>query len=183
MITLLRGEQRRSDESRRPGLRRFGGSSLERRGQQFAALTEVAAHEPESPKRGDEPKGRRRITLEQPLEGDAEIFTLGGEAPQSLGLAGAAQFTVGRLSECEVVAGVTVSQIVCGRAGGELLRGELTDRLEHPHPLAASAHQALVEQRGQHVEVGFAHRLDRLDRRTAREDREPCEQLPLGPVE
>jgi hypothetical protein len=37
----------------------------------------VAAHEPESPKRGDEPKGRRRITLEQPLEGDAEIFALG----------------------------------------------------------------------------------------------------------
>ena len=80
-VTLLRGEQSRSDESRRPGLRWFRGRPLECRSQQFAALTEVAADEPECPKRGDEPKGRRRITLEQPLERDAEIFTLGREAP------------------------------------------------------------------------------------------------------
>src|SRR5215218_626440 len=122
MITLVRGEEPRSDESRRPGLRRFRRSPLERRGQQLAALTEVAAHEPEGPKRGDEPKGRGRITLEQPLEGDAEIFTLGREAPESLGLAGAAHFTVGNLSKCEVVGRVAVSQIICSRAGGELIR-------------------------------------------------------------
>ena len=62
-------------------------------------------------------------------------------------------------------------------------RGELTDRLEHPHAPAASAHQALVEQLGEHVKVCFAHRLDRLERPTAREDREPCEKVSLGPIE
>ena len=72
----------------------------------------MAAHPPEWPERGDEPKGGGRITLKQPLEGDAEIFTLGREAPQSVYLAGAAQLPVGRLGECEVVAGVTVSQII-----------------------------------------------------------------------
>ena len=78
---------------------------------------------------------------------------------------------------------MTVGDLVGDWIGGELLRGEFADRLEHPHAFTGSPHEALVEQGREHVQVGVAHGLDRVDRRSAGEDGERCEQLTLGLVE
>jgi hypothetical protein len=67
---------------------------------------------------------------------------------------------------------------------GELLRGELVDRLEHPVPLqtvgvCAPSHQALVEQGGERVEIGVDGLLGYLERAAASEDREAREEALL----
>ena len=90
VVAVLDGEQSRPDEGGRPGLGRLRGRPLERGEQQLAALLEMAAHEPEGPERGDQPKGCRRIALEQMLERRAEVFALGREPLERGGLAGAA---------------------------------------------------------------------------------------------
>ena len=70
----------------------------------------------------------------------------------------------------------------------ESLRGELPDRLQHPHalladPPRASAEEALVEERLECVEVRLADFFTGLEGAPCSEDREPCEECPLGLVE
>jgi hypothetical protein len=55
-------------------------------------------------------------------------------------------------------------------AGFQLLPSELTNRLEHPVALVRKAEEALLDERLQGVEVGFAHLLRGLERAAAGED-------------
>src|SRR5262245_28256716 len=151
MVALFRGEQSRPHESGRPGLGRLRRSLCERDGEQLTALLEMTAHEREHPEGSGQAKGIGRITLEQPLNSRANVFTLGGEPFESLALAGAAEFAIPGFGKREVVVGVTVAELVGGWVSGELLRGELADRLEHPQTFATFPHQALVEQGSKHI--------------------------------
>jgi hypothetical protein len=51
------------------------------------------------------------------------------------------------------------------------------DRLEHPEaPVVPDADEALVGERLERVQIGFADRFGRLERAAAPEHGEPCEQ-------
>ena len=65
---------------------------------------------------------------------------------------------------------------------GQPRRGELADRLEHPVALlavsvCASPNEALVEQRGERVEIRIAHRLCGLERGAPAKDGERGKEL------
>ena len=72
-------------------------------------------------------------------------------------------------------------------AASQLLRSELADRLEHPEPgpavSLATAKQALVDERLEHVGLGLAHLLGGVVGAAAGEHRESGEQAPLVDVE
>ncbi len=66
----------------------------------------------------------------------------------------------------------------------EPLRSELADRLEQPEPLVSDtfgppAHEALVKQRRERVELGVANVLRRVERAAASEDGEAREEASL----
>ena len=70
----------------------------------------------------------------------------------------------------------------------ETLRCKLEDRLEHPEPLLAevarsTADEALVHERGQHVEICVAHGLGRLERAPGGERGQAAKERTLGLVE
>src|SRR4029079_16332923 len=70
----------------------------------------------------------------------------------------------------------------------ELLECVLADCFEHPVPVlseqpGAAAEEALVEQRGERVEVGVADGFGGLQRAAPAEDAEPCEEPLLVLVE
>src|SRR4029079_3479417 len=60
------------------------------------------------------------------------------------------------------------------------VRGKISDRLEHAVTRAAPADEALVDERGDPVEVCTADLLGSLQRATAGEEGEPCEEVLLG---
>ena len=61
--------------------------------------------------------------------------------------------------------------------GATQLGSELSDRLEHPEPLAGVPDEALVDERLENVEVGGAHLLGCLECAATLEDRQTSEQL------
>ena len=94
----------------------------------------------------------------------------------------------GAVCELDQPVGLALAEPVLLARRGEALRGELPDRLEHPEPLGAvrlgaAADEALVEERGQRVEVRLADRLGVVERAAAAEDGEPGEELLLAAVE
>src|SRR5215510_12772053 len=60
---------------------------------------------------------------------------------------------------------------------GEALACELADRLQHREPAVSLADEALVDERGERVQVAVADRLGRLERPAAGEDRETCQEV------
>jgi len=99
----------------------------------------------------------------------------------------------GVLGERQVVQGVPAAQLAPLAGSLEPLEAVLTDRLEHRDAegtgAVSAAQQALVVQRGHHVGcvetklIGLAHRFDRLDRRSTREDGQAPEHRLLTVVE
>jgi hypothetical protein len=63
------------------------------------------------------------------------------------------------------------------------LEGVLADRLEHPEPVLRMAHEALVDERLERVEIGVDDLLRGLERATTDEDGEAREQGPFRIVE
>ena len=74
---------------------------------------------------------------------------------------------VGRLGDREDMLRLASPDRV--RLAGRLepLGRELADRLEHPEALVRPPHEALLDERLEHVEVGVADRLGRLERAAA----------------
>ena len=61
-------------------------------------------------------------------------------------------------------------------SGFELLERELAQRLQHQQPFVADRlEQALVDERGDGVEVGARDRFGRVEREATAEDCEPAE--------
>src|SRR5438445_9867712 len=85
-----------------------------------------------------------------------------------------------RLAERQVVAGVVASDIRIAAVCLQLLAGVLTDRLQHPIPLAGAAEEALVDQRLQEIEISAGDLFGGLERAAVREDRESPQQALLG---
>jgi hypothetical protein len=56
---------------------------------------------------------------------------------------------------------------------------ELADRLEHDEALPAAPEEALVDERLEHVDLGVADGLRRVERAAAGEDAEPAKELLL----
>ena len=77
---------------------------------------------------------------------------------------------IGGLGESQDPVRVTVAQRVVDAA---LLDGERADRLEEVEALAVGAHEALVRERRERVELRAADRLGAIQREAAREDPEP----------
>ena len=84
------------------------------------------------------------------------------------------------LTELDVPGRVPVPER--GRIGElvEPLGRELANRLEHPVAVAGAAKQALVDERGDRVDVGAADLLGGLERAAAGEHGQPGEQVLLG---
>ena len=118
--------------------------------------------------------------LEREAHRGAHVVVVRSHALDPLLLVGAVpQVWIGALRECREKLRVALP-VVIGLGRFELGCGELTDRLQHPVPLAAgrlaAADKALVDQRLQRVGVGPADGLGRVVRASAREHREPREQ-------
>ncbi len=100
---------------------------------------------------------------------------VGREPGQPVELLGAPQVRVGLPGE-----GQEVRRVRAVRDAG--LRAEEADRLQHPVPPVDHVHEGPVDQVGQHVLVGVAHRHHRVERGATGEHGEAPGQLPLvGP--
>ena len=75
---------------------------------------------------------------------------------------------------------MTVAELADVREPFEPLFGEFANRLEHPVAVAGAAEEALVDQRGDCVEVGAADLLGGLQRAAARKYGEAGEEVLLG---
>ena len=97
------------------------------------------------------------------------------------------QLRLGALGKREIVPGVTAVDVRAAVIGVELLQRVLADGLEHQQAgvgaRAVAAHELLVDQPFECIEVGAGHPLGRLDRRASSEDGEAPERLCLGLAE
>src|SRR5439155_15549286 len=87
------------------------------------------------------------------------------------------------LGVSEVVVDVTQAELTCGAAFSEPLDRVPANRLEHPEALVRVAHEALVDERLQRVEIRACDVLGGPERAAAAEDGQACEQLLLVRVE
>ena len=74
---------------------------------------------------------------------------------------------------------MTAKRIAVRLPLGEALACELADRLEHREPAVSLADEALVDERGERLQVAVADSLRRLERPAAGEDREARQSLLL----
>ncbi len=91
-----------------------------------------------------------------------------------------AQLAFGRLGERGHLLRVDRAQALGLTRGLEALLRVLADRLQHGEPVAISAHEALVDERCQVVEMRGADLLGGLERPAAGKDGEPREQFTLA---
>ena len=87
------------------------------------------------------------------------------------------------LGVSEAVVDVTQAELTCGAAFGEPLDRVLANRLQHPEALVRVAHEALVDERLQRVEIGTGDVLGGIERAPAAEDGQVCEQVLLVRIE
>ena len=117
------------------------------------------------------------------LEGAAEVVVLALELLEGLALTRARQLALGLLREREEPLGVPAPEVVDLSCAFESLERVLPDRREHRQPLLVGPpEQAVVEERGEVVEIGVADALGGFDPEPAREHRQSSEDalLPLG---
>ncbi len=114
------------------------------------------------------------------LERRPQVRVLGIEAVVPLAPPTRSQFGTRTLTKRDVPRRVSVAELHQILKLFKPVRGKLADRLEHPVTCAAPADEALVEERGDPVEVCTADLLGSLQRATAGEDGEPGEEVLLG---
>src|SRR3954447_4110202 len=127
-----------------------------------------------------------RIVLLRPVERGAQVFTL--RQRQAHVRLHVVRSEMGVAGNLEHSLGVTPAQVVLASRLAEPLVRELADGLEHPVALLtessrAAAEEALVEERGERVEVGVTDQLRRLERAAAAEHAEAREEHLLVLVE
>jgi hypothetical protein len=103
--------------------------------------------------------------LRRPVDRCAQIVLLRNHDLEALAEIGRVRAQVGRLRQAQEELGVSAAKILFLARFCEPLACELADRLEHPETACFShAHEALVHQRLQLVDVGLADALGRLER-------------------
>jgi hypothetical protein len=112
-----------------------------------------------------------------------QVLVLLRELLEPLRLLAAGQPCFEPLDEANVV--LRVPALELHRLAGvcQLRRGELADRLEQAETSLGLAHEVLVDERSENVELRVADGLGRVQREPAGEEGEPCEELPLRVVE
>src|SRR5687768_651515 len=154
--------------------------TIERSRESVLRLPRVPADRPVGRDRARELSLPCRLTLAGPVQRGAKIVVLRCQRREPNALGSAPLAFVRALAKRDEVFKVPVTdrrRLACVL---QSIRRVLPDRLQHPEALAVEdAQQALVDERLQRVEVGFAHLLRGLQRAAAAEDGEPCEQLLL----
>ena len=151
----------------------------------LAALHEMAAHVPEARDGGAQAKlGAWGRGGPEERERRPEVVVVAGEGVQRAG------FADGRLEplgKCQEVLRVAAARLAELSGVAQSLERVLAHRLEHGEAwLGVAAHQlaqqAVVDEGGERVQRGAAHRFGGIERAAAREHRQPGEQRPLtGP--
>ncbi len=120
---------------------------------------------------------------EQRLDRSGEVRMLRLDPVQPSLLLASLELGLSSFGEGEIVLRVAQPERVRLATAIELLRRELADELVHPVARAGvfvrAPQKALVEERGECLEVGVADRFGCLERAAADEDREPGEELLL----
>ena len=163
-----------------PHLCRGFTGAFERSLEPLASLGPVPAAIPEFRAGDDEPQLRfRGLLLMPPVERRAQVVVL---TPEPLELLEAQVFHVLPFVDAglfEEVLAVSAKRRAARLLLGEALACEFADRLEHREPPLPFPDEALVDERGQGVQVALAHGLGRLERPAPGEDREPRQSLLL----
>ena len=172
MVTLQQPEGRSGCEGSSALRGRLVGGRLECALQPYSPLGKVAAHVPEAAER----HGQRELLLHgarglEVVERRPQIVVLGLEEVEPLGLLILAQVGLGLGREREAPFRETGTGPVGVRGvSDEQLGCVFVDRFEQPEPRSALRERApdevMIDQRGEHVEAGFADRFRGLDGRT-----------------
>src|SRR5439155_22934941 len=123
-----------------------------------------------------------RLGCEQLVEGDVKVLVLLRELLEPLGLLAARETRFELLDETDEVVGVAPTERSRLARVRQLCRGKLADRLEHAETPLRLAHEALVDQRCEDVELRVTHGLGRIQCETAAEDRQQSEKVLLAVV-
>ncbi len=90
---------------------------------------------------------------------------------------------VGALGECLEIGGMPLGEGIAVGTRGQLLERELADGLEHVEALARPADHALVDERGECIDLGIAHGFRGFEREAAGKHRKPRKQRPFARLE
>ena len=121
------------------------------------------------------------------LEGEAQsgtkVVMVGLECRAPCRLIGGGWTRGGSPNEAKVVLHMRAPDAFRFGIGVKELASVLADRLEHAEAHAVGAHEALVDERAESVEISAAHVLHRLERAAPDKDGEASEQRLLVLVE
>ena len=126
----------------------------------------------------DPQRPRAEAVLERPPHRRPQVGKLSLYEVEPPGAVPAPEPSFGVRGESLVERAVTFDHVLTSRAV-ELVAAVFADRLEHPEAVGAAAQKALVDERGECLEVGPADLLDRFERRTPGEHREAGGELAL----
>ena len=171
-------ERRRSAPRPRPSGRCLVGAS-ESRLEPLTALGPVPTAVPEIRAGNDEPQLRlRRLLLVPVVERHAQVVLLTPEPLELLERQVVAVLFAVDVCLFEEVLGMTSERRPAHLLLGEAVACELANRLQHREPALSLADEALVDERGERLQIALADGLRRLERPAAGEDREPRHEPP-----